>query len=39
MYDQVDPRMAHKGTLEDAGRAEDHIIAESTAKELKRGGA
>ena len=39
IYDQSDDCVARKGPLEDTGRAEDHIIADSTPKELQFGGA
>ena len=37
IYDQSDPRVAQEGALEEAGRAEQHIITEAAPNELKLG--
>ena len=37
IYDQSDGRVARKGPLENAGRAEEHIITESAPNESKLG--
>ena len=40
-YDQSDPRVAQaagKGALDEAGRAEQHIMTETAPNELKLGG-
>ena len=38
IYDQSDDWVARKVALEDAGKAEEHIITESAPNEPKRGG-
>ena len=36
-YDQSGPRVAQRGALEEAGRAEQHIFTEVAPNELKSG--